>query len=269
MIRLCLIVLVLGWSMVTHAEFRQWQDRMGNTLEAEYVKRIGGDLWVRDREEMLHKLNFKELSKDDLLYIQLQNPPAFRLKFRAERLHIHKPAAHHEKTVCCPDHLIVTSTNRPSHTYSIDIKRKDGKKYEHSLYLHVYWTSVKCFSPEERKRLGEWNTIVLKKYESKPFRLGSIEYGQSWTWDSKPVDFLRIARTLYTRRDDNDPQSEYEVKTNTVLESDLYFGILVVVVDERGKILAMDSDKPKLKKIHRQIMSATPGQILTGVDSHD
>ena len=267
-----LIFLVLAWCMVSHAEFRMWQDRAGNPFEAEYVKLIGDTVWIRDQKKTLHKIGFAGFSENDQLYIQLQNPPEFRLKFKTEKQRIHKPEEHRDKNAC-PEHLTVTRTDRPSHTCSVDIKRKDGMHYEHSLYLHVYWISVKWFSPEEQKRLERRNTIVLKKHESKPFKLDTVKYGSSWEWDSDPVDFLRKEHIVYTRRNNNDPQNgmdldggRYRIQNRTVLELEKYFGILVVVVDERGEILAMDSDKPKLEKIHQKIMKATTGQVLTGVD---
>lgn len=257
-----IIFLILGLGMVAHAEFHQWQDRSGNTTEAEYVERLGNAVWVRDRKNILRKLKLKELSESDRLYVQLQNPPAFLLKSKTKKHLIYKPEEHRERNVL-PDQLIVTKTDRLNYRCSVDIKRKDGKHYGLPLHLHIYWTAVKSFPGEEQKK-----SIVLKKRETKQFKIDSVEYGQSWTWKTDPVDFFRKERILHTRQD-NHHQGGYKVKTRTILELDKYFGILVVVVDERGKILAMDSDKAKLEKIHQEIMQAAPGQVLTGVDSHD
>lgn len=259
-----IILLIIGWSMVAHAEFRKWQGPAGKTIEAEFVEEMGNYVWVRDRKNILRKLKFKELSENDRLYIQLQDPPAFRLKSKTKRHLIRKPEEHRERE---SNQLIVTRTDRPSYICSVDIKRKDGKQYGLPLHLHIYWASVKYFPAKEQGRSKQKNAIVLKKRETKQFKLDSVEYGQSWTWKTEPVGFVRKERILHTRQDNN--QGEYKVKTRTVLELDKYFGTLVVVVDEGGKILAMESDKPKLEKIHRQIMQAAPGQVLTGVDSHD
>jgi len=255
--------------MVSHAEFRIWQDRAGNPFEAEYVKLIGDKVWIRDQKKTLHKISFAGLSENDQLYIQLQNPPEFRLEFKTEKLLIHKPEEH------ISEHVF-TKTDRPSYSCSIDVKRKDGKRYGHPLNLRVYWASVKQYPPEEQKLLGRRNAIVLKKQESKIFNPDTIEYGQSWVWDTDPVDFIRKERMTLMRHKKGDSQSrmvlngeQYRIQTRTVLESDLYFGILVVVVDERGEILAISSDKPKLEKIRLEVMQATPGQVLTGIDSHD
>ncbi|RKX46041.1 MAG: hypothetical protein DRP64_03815 [Verrucomicrobia bacterium] len=276
--------------MISHAEFRKWQDRTGSTLEAEYIKLIGDKVWVRDREETLHKLGLTGLSENDQLYLQLQNPPEFRLKFKTEKLLIHKPetyagsaqGAHGVKLENYyagggpGENAYITRTDRPSYTCSIDVKRKDGKCYEHPLHLRVYWTSVKQYPPEEQQRLGRQNAIVLKRQESKIFKPDTIEYGQSWVWDTDPADFIRKERTWLTRHKKDDTSAgtvingeQYWLKGKTILESDLYFGILVVVVDERGETLAMSSDKPKLEEIHQEVMQATLGQVLTGIDSHD
>jgi len=263
-----LIVLVLGWSMVSHAEFRTWQDRAGNTLEAEYIKLIGDKVWVRDRTGVAQKLTYSELSENGRLYVQLMNPPALSLKLKTNKF-AHKPEGDGEWDKFT-EQVQQTRTDKSSYTCSVDIKRDGRKHYEPSLHLHVYWISIKFSTPEEKRHSGLSYAIALRKQESKLFKLDAVERGKSWVWDTGSEDFIRKEWKLLTRRNEDGSLGEqYRIIRRTVLESDEYYGVLVVVVDERGEILAMDSDKPKLEKIHREIMSATEGQVLNVLDSHD
>lgn len=70
-IKLLLAILFVS-ALSTFAEFRQWTDRSGNRIEAEFVGKFGKQVMLKDRKGKIYKFNPEKLSDADLLYL---NPP--------------------------------------------------------------------------------------------------------------------------------------------------------------------------------------------------
>jgi hypothetical protein len=60
------------FSLTATAEFRTWNDRNGNSIEAEFVRVFGGKVVIRDKAGKTYKFDPLKLSDTDQLYL---NPP--------------------------------------------------------------------------------------------------------------------------------------------------------------------------------------------------
>lgn len=79
--KIVLFLLLLAMSRVAIAEFRVWQDRKGNRLEAEYICEVGGKIMLRDPEGKEFRLSLESLSKGDQQYLQRLLPPKLEIAF--------------------------------------------------------------------------------------------------------------------------------------------------------------------------------------------
>lgn len=64
------------------AEMRLWEDKKGNSLEAEYQCMVMGKVVLRDRKGKDHKLSLSSLSEKDQKFLQTKLPPDINIEFK-------------------------------------------------------------------------------------------------------------------------------------------------------------------------------------------
>lgn len=70
---------ILLWASVSSAEMRIWTSVKGDTIEAEFVKKIGSNIIMTTAEAKQLKIPMRGLCKADLAYIASVIPPEFKI----------------------------------------------------------------------------------------------------------------------------------------------------------------------------------------------
>lgn len=79
--KMVILLFMVGAGLTSFGEMRIWQDRKGNTLEAEYVCVVGGKVTLRDANKKDYRLPLKDLCQKDQTFLQKLIPPTVEIEF--------------------------------------------------------------------------------------------------------------------------------------------------------------------------------------------
>lgn len=81
------ILVILGCSVcgLAIAEMRIWEDKKGNTLEAEFQCVVSGKVVLKDRKGKDYKLSVSSLSAKDRKYLETKLPPKVKIEFKKKQ----------------------------------------------------------------------------------------------------------------------------------------------------------------------------------------
>ncbi len=205
--RIAGIALVLLASVCTGAETRKWTLVDGTSFEAECVVIMGGKANLRLPTGKIIKLPLDRLVSEDRIYIELENPPTFKIDFVRDR----------DQTVFDLMAGQESYTLRPPEYrchYGVKLKQRDTYAYEHELHLEFFAIG--------QERAGE-RLILLDHQDTGPFSL-TKENGWSYKFLSKREVVLQ--NYLYD---------------GVQKRGRKYHGYLILLRDVRGKIIAVES----------------------------
>ncbi len=257
--RLFFIIITAGFSCSTYAEFRIWEDRKGNSLEAEYIKVIGESVNLR----YPRKFNIAGFSDEDQVYIQLQNPPKLMIN------EVKRTGS--QTTAYTKQSSIQVSGDNTTKLYSqVSIERDDRRTYDQSLTLKVYWIGHQTQHSENGGWSKEGRTILLKEVAEEIISPEQLVPNEPLTISGGPVAFKRTllldVREVPKKLSGSDyikvDRSYYYVSRRRVTHDEGLIYLLAVVVDQRNEVLAMAATEKKLMRYADLIMQAGIGDPL-------
>jgi len=191
-------------------EMRTWVVGDGKTLEAKFVTVIGGKAVLKDSRGRQRKVPVDRLSGDDRLYVELAQPPKFNIDFSKQS----SQRFFKESPI-----LSGFLPKQIDHVFSTRLKQVSAGEYNHEL-------KVEFFAIGEEIE-GD-NYILFDRQES--HFTPTKENRRSHTFSGAPVP-LRESVLFSERRGQK------------------YGGYLVVVTDERGRIIDQGSSHKWLQDI--------------------
>lgn len=148
------------------AETRIWTDfASGNQLEAEYVSVQSGKVLLKDAHGKNVRVPVASLSSDDLLYIELANPPRITVDF-IESFDQRDPR---------PSPIWVN--NSPVHVFHYSfgarVKQKSAGPYNHELTLEIFAIGQQDLDRDKYRLLSRIKSepFVLTKDNGREFEL--------------------------------------------------------------------------------------------------
>ena len=197
--------------LLTHvcmgAELRKWTMVDGSSFEAEYVIIMGGKANLRLPSGEIVKLAPDQLAAEDRLYLELENPPEFRIEFVRDR---------NQKVFDLmsgqPDYTL-----RPPEYqchYGVKLKQRDTFAYTQELYFEFFALGL------------EWagaGLILLDHQVTDPFLL-TRENG--WAYKFMSQREVVLQNYLYD---------------GVQKRGRKYYGYLILLKDIQGTVIAMET----------------------------
>lgn len=195
---LWMVILVGGLS--SGVEARTWALVNGRKLEAEFVHVMGEEAVLRDMSGGTVKVRLTLLSPEDRLFIELENPPQFKISFRRKTKK--KDFSTRFPTKLLPEIQI--------NTFGVRIKQKSAGFYGHELHVELFAIG--------KERAGD--RFILLDRQANPFFF-TLETRRTHEFWGREVEL-----------------DEYEIFYISRPRGKKYAGHLIVVTDARGKTIA-------------------------------
>ena len=110
---------------------RVWTSLDGKTVEAEFLTRMGSDVVVKTRKNKQIKLPFARLSKEDRVYVELLNPPKFKIDFTKSSQQITPPPESPYVGLHFPIRLL-------DYTFGTQLRQIGSDRYNHELNIEYF-----------------------------------------------------------------------------------------------------------------------------------
>lgn len=225
------VLLILMLCMATFSmaetsgvELREWTDRDGNTVKAEYVRTEVESVILRGEDGTEFKVSMQSLSETDLQFVRLQTPP---------RIFINMEPSVDSYTVGYLgnggyDYTVRYQVVEPS----VLLRKTSTEPYEAPLEMEVILLGR---IREVRRYIVIDNAVVSFKFTGKQsYEVNYIGY---------PVDLRQIRGSWRSG-------IEYE-------------GYLVLIRDSMGRLVAVKSNKISLEQNAEGLSGAQTGSMLT------
>jgi len=202
-------------------KLRTWGESGGKTIEAEFVTVIGDKVVLKDSRGKQRKIPLTQLSDEDRLFIELANPPKFNIDFSKK-----------SSTRSLDAGPFVTNLQWVPRIYdfifSTRLKQESAGEYNHELHVEFFAIG---------EEVNGDNYILLDRQES--FFTPTKENGRSHEFSGDEVMLEVRDWTFFA----------------DLYKGEKYGGYLVLVTDERGKIIDVGSSHkwlPDLAEILRK-----------------
>ncbi len=201
--RIIYTVMFVALAGAIQAEMRTWTSSDGKTFEAEYVSSSGDKMILKDARGKIKKIPRAQLSPEDIAYIELSNPPEFKVDFfqQSNQLIIKMPPSNYFAQLPPPKIL--------NYVFGAKIKQISSKKYNHTLRIEFFAIGTEVWG----------NKFILFDRQESAFTPGK-ENDRSHKFSSE-----KTIRTI-----------QYDLRGAS--RGRKYHGNLVTVKDERGEIIA-------------------------------
>jgi len=217
-----LIALAIG-EVAARAEMRMWTDKKGNSIEAEFVKIIAGKVILKTPAGKQLKVPQSGLSSADQTYLANAVPPKIDIDVDIDR---------DRKKISESLGYTRTSEKIKGHV-TLTKKNRDPCSRTFSAYLYIFDEGI-----------SDKEVRVLDKSKHK----FSFEHQKKISFDGNQ------SKVEYTKYD-----SDYYHSTNLGKK---YAGYLVVVEDDKGKIICVKGSRPLYENKASQIRKTTKGSLL-------
>ena len=185
-------------------ELRLWTLAGDQTIEAEFVSVIGDKVVLKKKRGKVVKVPRRSISREDLVYIDLCQPPALDFSFsKKTKLHVYPPLTEWFESNNTPPRSLY-------YTFSTEIRQTSANAYDHELTAEIFVMAVEV----------DGGKNILIDYRKEPFRLNEEN-----------------------KRTVNIPGAEALMLTTYVSpggywRGEKFAGYMVVVNDSRGEIIA-------------------------------
>ena len=192
---------------------RVWTTGVGKQFEAEFIAVMGDKVSLKTARGRQQKVPLKELSSEDLEYIELADPPKFNIDF------VRTTSAVMDRYQLSPMEL---QWNAPSprvndYTFGAKVRQTGARPYNHELTVEYFAIA--------REMIGD--KFILADRGSSTFT-PSAENKRSHSFlGEKPIEFV-----------------EYEL--DGIMRGKKFYGSLVTLTDKRGVIIAHSASSPWL-----------------------
>jgi hypothetical protein len=207
------IAVTVSLTMCARGEMRTWTSLPEKTFEAEYVKLHFDDVILKDANGGELRIPMDRFSGEDLKYIELGNPPNLSVDFM-------KSAG--QEFIPTSPFLAKDPLNLLMYQFGARVKQKDGKAYKYPLIIEIY-----AFT---QQRYDQDKYHLISRAESEPFVL-SKENGRRHEFTAPKEYKVYNYELNVTWLNWREPRGEKFAES------------LILVRDERGKIIAYNSTK--------------------------
>ncbi|MEN8255369.1 MAG: hypothetical protein ABFR33_07865 [Verrucomicrobiota bacterium] len=211
---------------------RTWTLVDGRTFEAEYVTTIGRKSVFKSKRGKTLKMLKGQICEEDREFIELESPPVLDISFS-------KQSRQRDFTDPVPDAQWQILPVSHYYTFSANIKQTSPGDYNHELRAEIFAVGA------ER---GNGDRYILLDHQEDNFML-TEENQRQYRFSGKTVELLK-----------KDIQG-YSVSGPQVRGRE-YAGYLVVVTDERGKIIAHGTSKKWLFENLEDLRKLSPGNFF-------
>lgn len=197
------MVILVALAGSAHAEMRTWTGSDGNTFEGEYISSSGDKIILKDARGKTKKIPRAQFSPEDIAYIELTNPPEFKVDFFTKS---------NQLILVVPPDIQFTQLPPPKildYVFGAKIKQSSSKDYNHVLRIEFFAIGAEVWG----------NQYILLDRQESSFTL-STENNRSYKFSSEKTVRM-IQYDLYGAS-----------------RGRKYYGNLVTVTDERGEIIA-------------------------------
>ncbi len=199
----------------------------GRTFEAEFVTLVGGKVLLRKSKRKTVKIPKEKFSEEDLKYIQLETPPDFNISFSKQ-----------SRQRVYPEHR----TNQPVpesayYVFSVNLEQTSIKSYDQELQVEIFVIGAEVKGDRHILLDRQKNSFTLTK-----------ENKRSARFSGKTIEL-----------------TEFIVGHNAVgMESRgrKYSSYLVVVTDQRGKIIAHKTPKKWIFENYENLKELSVGNYF-------
>jgi len=229
----------LSTNMVVQAELEQpkpsapddglrtWASASGKKFEARYVTRMGDKVVLKDSRGKQRKIPLSKLNEEDLLYVELANPPKFNIDFTKLSKQIILDQSPYSVDVA-GDWL----PRRYEYVFGAKLKQMSANEYNHNLHVEFFAIGAEIDGD---------NYILLDRQES----------------DFMPT---KENKRFYEFYGDPIYMNVRDWSVISMYRGQKYGGYLVVVTDERGKIIDTASSSKWLPEILSQLRALPIGK---------
>ena len=206
------------------AELRDWKDKDGKTIKAEFVRREVESVILRTDDGTELKVSYKVLSEEDRQYVMLQTPP--RLEIRVE------PNVRN---------YTVGYLGNDGYDYTVKYEVVEPRVFLRRTSTHHYDAEL-TLEMVILGRIREIDRYLIIDNSKMPFSFtGKTSYEYSYA--GYPLDLQQIRGSW---------RSGVEYK-----------GYLVAVRDSRGVLIASKASWASLQENADEVMAAEVGSMLT------
>jgi hypothetical protein len=226
-VKLCVFLILFTWtgSLMAVSELRTWTMADGKTVEAKYKSLVGKNAILENSKGKLVKVPLSQFSEADREFIELENPPDFRITFRKKSAQ--KQYSDRFSTAGLP---------------SVQIYTFGGRVEKRSAGSYPYELTVEFFAIAAQRHYN--NKFILADRQSSTFTL------------SKENDYTFEFLSPVTRE-----LEEYVIR-DTPPRGEKYDGYLVVVYDKRGKVIASKTPNKWLFDNLENLKKLSPGNYM-------
>ncbi len=206
--------------------FRLWSSADGRTMEAEYVAVMGDQVVLKTRKGRQKKLPLSILSEADRAFVELENPPKFDLNFAKTSKQIQPP----------PTSPFLDQQPRPmrifDYTFGVKMHPRGRFEYDHELTVEYFAIANQV----------DGNNYILLEHQESRFTPGEENQG-SHSFSGDPVRVVSSA-----------------LRFDNPMRGAEYGGYLILVTDERGRIIGYSTSHDWLYEIREQLRKIPAGR---------
>lgn len=214
-----LIVIVLCSTLSTylaHAEMRTWTDARGNTIEAEFVENMHGNVTLVRPDGTEAFIKISNLSADDQKYVLVNSPPKIDIKVNKVTDRKNQGFSYESPSDSSYDRDYQVQTS--SSLYKVTLKRSGTIPYNKPITAELYIIGYKKHSQEY---------VILSK-TVKSFTYGEGDISDTFEFQSNPI----TTKNLQGGRD----------------KGTVYHGNVVALVDNKGHLFDVKGSRSGMEE---------------------
>ena len=229
-----LTTLALLVSLQATAELRTWTDSRGNTIEAELIENMHGEITLQKVDGKESHIDISDLSANDQKYVLKNSPPKIDISVSAVTDRKNKGFSFEDPNDSNYDRDVQVQTSTTF--YKATLKRSGSIPYDRPIQAELYVIGFK-------KQAEEF--VVLSK-TIKTFTFGQGEVEDEFVFTSDPI----TTKNLQGGREKG-------------IE---YHGNLLVLVDDKGHVFSAKGSRSKMEEHAAFIRKQSAGATVKKTD---
>lgn len=218
-------------SFSARAQMRTWTDARGNTIEAELVENMHGEITLRRPDGREAFISISNLSADDQKYVLVNSPPKIDIRVNEVTSRSNQGFSYEDPNNSDNDRDYQVQTS--SSHFKVTLKKSGTIPYRKPITAELYVIGYK-------KQTQEF-IILSKTVKQFTFDEGDIE--DEFSFESNPV----TTKTLQGGRD----------------RGTVYHGNLVALVDDKGHVFDVKGSRSKMEEHAAFIRKQSAGFAIT------
>lgn len=215
---------------VAQAEMRTWTDSRGNTIQAELLENMNGEVTLQREDGREAHISISNLSADDQKYVLVNSPPKIDISVNEMTDRKNKGFTIEAEN---PDNNQDIQIQTTSSSYKVTLKRSGTIPYDRPIQAELY---VFGYKKQE-------DSFVLLNKTIERFTYGGEETKDKYVFTSDPVTT-------------KDVQGSSKSGTS-------YFGNMVVLVDDKGHAFKVKGSRSRMQEFTALIRKMKEGQIVS------